>query len=66
MQKEEVIDIMSAVILKSQEEMMKYREMPQHEIEQNLKWSQPQIDHANELILNELISKGIVPSSMIE
>ena len=66
MLKEEVIDIMSAVILKSQEEMMKYREMPKHEIEQSLKWSQPQIDHANELILNELISKGIVPSSMIE
>lgn len=66
MLKEEVIDIMSAVILKSQEEMMKYRDMPANEIEQNLKWSQPQIDHANELILNELISKGIVPSSMIE
>jgi hypothetical protein len=63
--KEDVIDIMSAAILKSQEDMMKYRGMSDTEISDNLNWSKPQIDHANELILNELIKHNIVPEENI-
>ena len=66
MYKEDVIDIMSAVILKSQEDMMKYRGMSDREISDNLNWSKPQIDHANELILNELLAHNIVPQDTVE
>lgn len=57
---------MSAVILKSQEDMMRYRGMSEKEISDNLNWSQPQIDHANELILNELLAHNIIPPDSVE
>lgn len=66
MHKENIIDIMSAVILKSQEDMMRYRGMSEKEISDNLNWSQPQIDHANELILNELLAHNIIPQDSVE
>ena len=66
MYKEDIIDIMSEAIAKSNEDLMRYQGMNDAEISEHLNWNRPALDYANEMVLEALIANGVVPGDTVE
>lgn len=66
MRKEDIVDIMSQAIAKSNEDLMRYQGMGDHEISENLNWARPSLDYANEMVLEAMIAHGIVSKDIVE
>jgi hypothetical protein len=66
MYKEDIIDIMSEAIAKSNEDLMRYQGMNDKEISEQLNWNRPALDYANEMVLDALIANGVVSKDTVE
>ena len=66
MYKEDIIDIMSEAIAKSNKDLMRYQGMNDTEISEHLNWNRPALDYANEMVLEALIANGVVPGDTVE
>jgi hypothetical protein len=66
MYKEDIVDIMSEAIAKSNRDLMRYQGMQDEEISEHLNWSRPALDYANEMVLEALIANNIVSRDTVE
>lgn len=64
--KEDIVDIMSEAIEADIIAHHRHKNVPENDIEQMVKWQRPQLDHANDIILTELINRGLVTVDVIE
>lgn len=64
--KENIVDIMSDAIEADIVAHHRHKNIPEEEIQEMIKWQRPQLDHANDVILTEMIKHGLIAVDVIE